>query len=306
MTTLVVGLGLLGGHVDRHLRATGEEVRTVEVPWHDHDAALAALLGAARDAADRSPDWRLAWCAGAGVVATPVEALTAEVELFRAFVRGLPAAPAALFLSSSAGGVYAGSPDPPPYTEYSAPLALAAYGRAKLDMEKAVLGLSDRGTRVVIGRIANLYGPGQDLSKPQGLVSQLCLAHLTGTTLGVYVSLDTLRDYLYVGDAAAMVVAALDRVAVEPSGAVVTKILATGRAVSVAALLGEAARVFRRRARLYTRASPGAQVRDLRLRSLVWPEIDVLARTSLLVGLRATAEDIACQLRSGRLRKVAG
>ena len=303
MTTLLVGRGLLGGHVEQRLRATGEDVRTVRVPWQDHDAALAALLEAADRAARPPGSWRLAWCAGAGVVATPGDALRAEAALFRAFVAGLGEVPGALFLSSSAGGVYAGSSDGPPFTEESAPAALAAYGATKLDMEDAVRGLAERGGRVVTGRIANLYGPGQALSKPQGLVSQLCLTQLTGQALGVYVSLDTLRDYLYVDDAAAMVVASLARVEAEPPGAAVTKILASGRAVSVAALIGESGRVFRRRPRLATRTDGTAQARDLRLRSVVWPELDVLARTSLLVGLRATADDVGRQLRAGALRK---
>ena len=303
MTTLLVGRGLLGGHVERRLCATGEDVRTVRVPWQDHDAALAALLEAADRAARQPGSWRLAWCAGAGVVATPHDALLAEVALFRAFVTGMADVPGAFFLSSSAGGVYAGSSDSPPFTEESAPAALAPYGTAKLAMEDAARCLAERGGRVVTGRIANLYGPGQDLSKPQGLVSQLCLTHLTGQALGVYVSLDTLRDYLYVADAAAMVVASLARVEAEPPGAAVTKILASGRAVSVAALIGESGRVFRRRPRLATRVDGPAQARDLRLRSVVWPELDALARTSLLVGLRATADDIGGQLQAGALRK---
>ena len=64
---------------------------------------------------------------------------------------------------------------------------------------------------LLVGRISNLYGPGQNLAKPQGLVSQLCRAQLTRQPLSVYVSLDTMRDYLYVDDAAAMVVAATRR-----------------------------------------------------------------------------------------------
>ena len=116
-------------------------------------------------------------------------------------------------------------------------------------------------------------------------------------------SLDTLRDYLYVADAAAMVVASLARVEAEPPGTAVTKILASGRAVSVAALIGESGRVFRRRPRLATRTDGPTQARDLRLRSVVWPELDALARTSLLVGLRATADDLGRQLRAGALRK---
>ena len=298
MTTLLVGHGLLGGHVEPALRAAGDDVRTAVVPWSDHEAALAALLEAAADVARCDPDWRLAWCAGAGVVATPAEDLAAEVRLFEAFLGGLATPPASMFLASSAGGLYAGSPDLPPYDEGSVVTALAPYGEAKLEMESAAAALAGRGTRLLVGRISNLYGPGQDLSKPQGLISQLCLAHENRTTLNLHVSLDTLRDYLYVDDAAAMVVAGLDLVGAQPPGTVVTKVLATGRAFSIAAVVAEAGRVLRRPPRVSTRRSPGHQVRDLRLRSVVWPDVDAMARTPLGAGLRATADDVATRSRA--------
>ena len=301
MTTLLVGRGLLGRQVAARLEEAGDDVRTVDVPWGDHDAALRALLDAGAAAAEASPAWRLVWSAGAGVIATAPAELTAEVRLFAALLRGLTAPPASMFLASSAGGVYAGSPDAPPYTERSEVAALAPYGVAKLEMEQLARELAGRGTRVLVGRIANLYGPGQDLTKPQGLISQLCLAQQTGSTLNLYVSLDTLRDYLYVTDAAAMVVTALDLLDAEEPGAVVVKILASGRAHSIAAVVAEVARVFRRRPRLSTRAGGGGQVRDLRLRSVVWPQVDALARTPLPAGLGATEADISAQLRAGDL-----
>ena len=71
----------------------------------------------------------------------------------------------------------------------------------------------------MIGRIANLYGPGQNLDKPQGLVSQLCAAHLERRPVSIWVSLDTLRDYLYAPDCAQMVLDCLDRARAEASGA---------------------------------------------------------------------------------------
>nr|WP_246416509.1 NAD-dependent epimerase/dehydratase family protein [Nocardioides luti] len=302
---MVVGRGLLGSQVEARLRGDGDCVRTVDVPWGDHDAALAALLAATRAAAASGGRWRLVWTAGAGVVATPAEDVAAEVALFRAFVAGVVDLPDDFFLASSAGGVYAGSPDPAPFSETSATHALAPYGHAKLAMEVAVRDLAARGTRVLVGRLANLYGPGQDLAKPQGLVSQVCLTQLTRTTLNLYVSLDTLRDYLYVADAAAMVVAGLDLLAAEPPGTVVTKVLASGRSLSVAAVVGESSRGFRRRPRLSTRSATGPQVLDLRLRSEVWTELDVLATTPFAVGLHSTTEDIAAQLRSADLQ-VAG
>ena len=298
MTTLLVGRGLLGGHVEAQLLASGDDVHTVVVPWLDHDAALRALLHAAEGAARLDDGWQLAWCAGAGVVATPAEDLAAEVRIFRAFVTGLPTPPRSMFLASSAGALYAGSPDVAPFDENSAVAALSPYGDAKLEMEGVARQLTRRGTRLLVGRISNLYGPGQDLSKPQGLISQLCLAHETRRTLSVYVSLDTLRDYLFVEDAAAMIVAGLDLISAEAAGTTVTKILASGRSFPVAKVLVEATRVLRRHPRLSTRRSPGSQVHDLRLRSVVWPQLDAIARTPLGAGLRATADDVAARTRS--------
>lgn len=300
MTTLVVGRGLLGGHVEEQLRTSGEDVHTVLVPWRDHDAALQALLHAAATAARLNVDWQLVWCAGAGVIATAAEDLAAEVRIFDAFVSRLPSPPRSMFLASSAGGLYAGSPDRPPFDETSPVAALSPYGDAKLEMEGLACRLAGRGTRLLVGRLSNLYGPGQDLSKPQGLISQLCLAHETRRPLSLYASHDTLRDYLFVDDAAAMTVAGLDLMSAEPDGTTVTKVLASGRSISIAMVVAEAARVLRRHPRLSTRRSPGAQVRDLRLRSVVWPELDTMARTPLAAGLRATADDVAARTRSTR------
>jgi UDP-glucose 4-epimerase len=306
--TWVVGAGgLLGRHVVSALRKAGDDVLTREIPWHDTvqtGDVLRAGIRTLREAA-AGDGWAVAWCAGAGVVATPKEALEAEVAVFQGFLRDLSALGegGSLFLASSAGGVYAGSDSAPPFTERSSSRALAPYGHAKLAMEDHARAFAESsGSRVLIGRIANLYGPGQNLAKPQGLVSLLCQAQLSGQPLPVFVSLDTLRDYLFVEDAAAMVVAGLARVA-DQSEPVVTKIMASGRGTSVAALVGEATHVFRRRPPIVYGASPVAahQVRDLRLSSVVWPEIDRLARTPLAVGLAATGSSIARGLARNRL-----
>jgi UDP-glucose 4-epimerase len=302
VTTLLVGRGLLGRQVEARLRRSGADVRTVEVAWAEPDAALGSLLLAARLAARGSRPWELVWCAGAGVVATAPADLRAEVRLFDTFVAALPSAPDSMFLASSAGGVYAGSPDMAPFTERSRVGAIAPYGVAKLEMEAIASALTTRGTRVLIGRIANLYGPGQDVTKPQGLIAQICVTEQTGGKLNLHVSLDTLRDYLYVGDAASMIVRAGELLGQRAPGVCVTKIFASGHGRSVAALVGESARVFRRRPLVSTRPGKGTQVRDLRLRSVVWPEVDTLARTPLPAGLGSTWADISARVLAGQLR----
>ena len=195
------------------LAAAGHEVLTTTVPWDDEDESVRTLVAeVGRFAQLRAGrPWALAWCAGAGVVATGEEALAAEVRVFERVTGALAASVTAgedgvVFLASSAGGLYAGS-TPAPFDERTSPRPLVAYGRAKLAMEAAVERLAEAtGVRAVLGRLSNVYGPGQTLAKPQGLLSQLCLADATGRPLPVFVSMDTIRDYLYAEDAARMVV----------------------------------------------------------------------------------------------------
>ena len=307
-TTLVVGAGgLLGRALTRELRHRGAVARAADVRWADEQHAqwdLRAALDTLVDAAAGGP-WRVAWAAGVGVTATCQSDFDAEVRTLEAFmsaVVGLPQAVrrrGAVFYASSAGGLYAGSKNPP-FSEMTPPAPLAPYGRAKLQCERVVSKLTGVGVRVAIGRIANLYGPGQNLGKTQGLVSQLCRAHHTATPLKIYVSLDTMRDYLFVDDAARITIDFLDAVAALPPGSgPVTKILASGRPVSIAMLLGEMRRIYKKRVPVILATSPDAyrQARDLRFDSVVMPELDVRNETPLAAGIAATNEDIGYRLR---------
>ena len=311
--TWVVGSGgLVGRHVVTACRAVGHEVRTTTVPWADEAASTRVLTDAVADlAADRGErPWSLAWCAGAGVVATPEEALQAEVRVFGATLRalreGLGAHPGdagrgVVFLASSAGGLYAGS-STPPFDEDTTPAPLVPYGRAKLAMEEEVRALVD-GTdlRAVLGRLSNVYGPGQTLGKPQGVLSQLCLADARGTPLPIFVSMDTIRDYVYAPDAGRMIARVLELARDEAPGTVVAKILASGAPVTVGHLVAEARRVFHRPLRtIPVGGRSTGQVLDLRFVSRVWPQVDALAATTLPAGLSATSHDVRARVVSGR------
>lgn len=304
---LVVGSrGLLGEAVVREVAGRGRLALRARVRWGvDARADLAQALDNALEAAGESPV-QIAWCAGVGVTATPQEVLDAEYQTLCAFAELLTGLPEAtrhrmtMFFASSAGGVYAGSPSEPPFDERSPVGPLAPYGRAKLRAEERLAELTGSGIRVVVGRIANLYGPGQDLTKQQGLISQLALAQHTAQPLGVYVSMDTLRDYIYVDDCAAIVVDVMDRAhRLDPGSPAVTKVLASQRSVSIAALIGEMRRIHRRRPRVVVAPSARAlqQARDLRLRSVVWPDLDHRSLTPLVVGMAATGDDISRKLR---------
>ena len=298
--TWVVGSGgLLGSSVCTELRRRGEDVLTTRVPWVDPAASVAAL---GRDAArlvqraDGGP-WRVAWCAGAGVTGTSQAELDAENHVLGAVLAALAGAAGphadlgTVFHASSAGAVYAGAPLAP-HTERGLTVPLAPYGRAKLVAEKTVTAFGEQtGASVVVGRISNLYGPGQDLAKAQGLISHLCRAFLVAQPISIYVSLDTIRDYLFVTDAAAMVADTLDGAAARRERSTV-KIYGAGRGVTIGAILAECRSVFKRRPRVVLAASKLAsvQARDLRVRSVVWPELDARSHTPLAVGIAATLD----------------
>ena len=97
-----------------------------------------------------------------------------------------------------------------------------------------------------------------------------------------------------------MVARLMDAVERRPAETAVVKILASGRAVSIAALIAECRRVFRRSPRISFRPPTGHAL-DLRVRSTVLTELDALARTTLHAGLAATARDISSRLGSGML-----
>ncbi|MGU3410066.1 NAD-dependent epimerase/dehydratase family protein [Microbacterium sp. M1A1_1b] len=299
-TALVVGGGgFLGRAVVRALVAAGTDVVVPRVRWSVTADAAADLVDAIRSMRAGGRPWSLVWCAGTGIVATGADAFAAEAELLERVLDPVATAPAAagapgaVFFASSAGAAYAGSIGVP-FDETSEPRPLAPYGSSRLLAEQRFRDWAEAvGARALIGRIANLYGPGANLGKPQGLVSQLALAHVEGRPSSLYVPLDTTRDYLFIDDAAAMVVDALDRVRAEP-GAPVTKIFASqqGRTIrevldAVGAAVGEDLDV-----RSGEDPSASAQGRDLRFRSVVLPEVDDRLLTPFDAGVRRTVDDV--------------
>lgn len=297
--TWVIGAGgLLGSAVCRHLQFLGLPFRTTRVPWSEPEKARAVLLEEAATLARSGEPWRIAWCAGAGVIGSSQHQLDDDLRVFRTFLDDAETeGMTAFFLASSAGGVYAGSADPP-FSEATEPRPISPYGDAKLAAEQAATAWAERsGVPLVIGRIANLYGPGQDISKPQGLISQLCFTTLQRRPLSIYVSLDTARDYVFIDDAAAAVIGCLDRVVL--GGRVVVKILASQRPTTVAVLLGELRRLTRRRPLVVLGSSPHAkfQVKDLRFVSNIWPDVDAMMRTPLTAGVGATLHSVGRDVR---------
>ena len=313
----VVGRGgLLGRGVES---ALGQRCSTWYPPdpfcWDDAIAARAQLENSCSAFADQVGDrpWQVAWCAGAGVVSSGSAELRRETDSLSQLLRGLLRAMSSqqmrsgqFFLASSAGGVYAGSRGAP-FTERSRECPLAPYGFNKLEQESIVRRWSiEAGTPALIGRLSNIYGPGQRLSKRQGVVSEACRRVLAHQPFVLYVPLDTIRDYLFVGDAGALIADGLDRLrhkhSADASPPVVLKILASRQPTTIATVLGEVRRIAKRPVRVVMASSPSArhQASDLRMNSVAWPELDRRSMTTLSVGIRMVMTDILNDMEQGR------
>jgi UDP-glucose 4-epimerase len=143
----------------------------------------------------------------------------------------------------------------------------------------------------LVARIANLYGPGQRPDKPQGLISQMsrCLIH--HRPLHIYVPLDTVRDFVFVEDAARALVrwsARLRREAENAGRSVhVLKICASECPTTIGGLVGVFGRLGKRGLRIVSGLHPLTEQHPQRLqfRSTVWADEPRPDTTGLLVGI---------------------
>lgn len=241
------------------------------VRWDDGSAPTTLAQDArafAEQAGDRS--WVVIWAAGSAFVASSSADTRPELEsldaLLTALLENRPAGPGVVFLTSSAGGVYAGSTNPP-FDAATVPAPNSPYGRLKLQQEEqATEQLSGR-VPLVIGRFSNLYGPGQNPDKAQGLVAQLCLATVRRKPLNLYVPMDTVRDYLYVDDGASLAWAAIDEALRDQATVPRIVVIASGQPTTVAEVIATVQGVAHRRVPLAIGTDPAAvrQVVDLRV-----------------------------------------
>jgi UDP-glucose 4-epimerase len=325
MSTLawVVGRGgLLGSAVERRL---GSDVWRPERPivWTDPDLRKSiedAVLGFRTWLAAEPPDaWCVYWCAGNGVVGTPAGRLAAETASLRFFLDRLGAGlgdlqialPGRVFLASSAGGVYGGSGEGR-LTEAAFPRPISDYGRAKLEQEEVLREWTrDRpNISTLVGRLSNLYGPGQHLDKPQGLISHMSRCMIFGVPVRIYVPLDTIRDYLFAEDAATQIAAGMFRLGCEAPGGGrhVIKIYGSGNETTVAGLIGVFRQISKRQVRIVSGLNPvrAQQPARLHFRSMIWADESATTRTELLDGVsRVHRHDFrrgdSCCLRLGQM-----
>lgn len=304
MITWTIGAGgLLGSAIQRQ---TPNNFQSTTVPWADNERAIQVLKDNFHSFREESEneDWAIIWAAGNATTSTSQEQTALELQSFTALTNELtknpPRGKGAFFVSSSAGGVYAGSKHPP-FSNHTPPHPLSAYGELKLAQEHQARTSLSNTCPVVIGRISNLYGLGQNLNKLQGLISRLALAAITKQPINMFVSLDTMRDYIYSSDAAAVVHYWLNKAVVEQPTMSEVKVIASGTPVSLGSLIHLMQDISRTKIPIAfgAHASALAQALDLRLVPSNVEETERLVQTTLAAGVKNVYLDILERFQQG-------
>lgn len=297
MHTWVIGAGGLLGSALR--RSVDDGFASSPIPWHESHGssnALAHSLATFRTAARTEP-WSIIWAAGYATTATPPGEADRELQVFERFITELrerpPAGPGSFAFVSSAGAMYAGSVDPP-FTSTTTASPIGAYGQLKFAQEGVVRTLGSRGIDATIVRVSNLYGPGQNLNKLQGIVSSLCWSAITKREVNIFVPLDTLRDYIYVDDAAARILHWAQSREKAHADDPIIKVVASGRPISLGQVINTVEDVLHMRIPVSFGVHTAAayQARDVRLIPDTDAAIDSLPLTPFPAGVRRVFEDL--------------
>ena len=220
------GLGFVGAHLCHALAARGWHVRCIDRlsgayaagSGHDAWSSLASLQNVALLRADvgREPIDALLEGAQAVVhlaalpgVRTRHDSgeLWSENVLSTARLGAEAASRGQRFVLASTSSVY-GNAKRVPSAEDAAPAPLSPYATSKLAAEEASLGLASRlGADVLIARLFTVFGPGQ---RPDMAFARWIRAIMAGRPVEWCAHATTTRDFTYVGDAVAGLIAALE------------------------------------------------------------------------------------------------
>lgn len=307
----VIGAGgLLGSAVTRMAHATEFATFTSpRIPWADPDGTVETVSEAAQDFRARIEDseqlnWGIVWAAGRASTASSQEDADRERDVFcrsmEVIARTMNGIPGTFLLASSAGGIYAGGTNPP-FTSSSPEAPIGIYGHLKRAQEECATEILGGQHSVVIARIANLYGPGQDLSKLQGLISRIALTSVTKTTMNIFVPLDTIRDYIFCDDAARYLLHWLREAGLTTSSpGPQIRVIASGQPTTVGYVVATMRDIARTQIpiALGMHSSAAAQAHDLRLIPDTSEVLKTIELTPLPSGMKAVYLDVLARHQS--------
>lgn len=312
MKTLVFGRGgLIGSSLETSLLKRFGHIQVQQrIYWEDPNRALAAISKIIKEFFSEKTDesWIIAWCAGQGSFASKTEDLKNENLYLEAVLEEISnsAIPNGVFFyTSSAGAIYT-NPRGNVVDENSPSSAANDYGHHKLDQENIVAQFAQRTKiRSINGRVVSIYGPNQNLQKPQGLISRLCLDTLRHESTDIFVPLGTTRNYLFVTDAAEMIARYIEFVHHQDDGKIencTTKIFCGSQSYSISSIIQTVNTVSKRKTLIRSRIDPKSlqYPEHFNIQSVVHPDLSRFCSTTLVSGISAVYHGIQGRLQVGK------
>ncbi len=297
------GCGFIGSHLVNALHSNGDTVRILddlstgtlchkpsEVEFIFADVADSRIVEAAMQGMDGC--FHLAAVASVercnlDWLPTHRTNLTGTIAVFDAARKAQPRPVPVVFASSAA--VYGDNPTMP-LSEDAAPRPLSAYGADKLgcELHAAVAGRV-HGVPNCGLRFFNVYGPGQDPGSPySGVISIFCDRLKAGREIAMYGDGRQIRDFVYVGDVVAALLAAMENCSVQ--GRVLN--VCSGSPTMVQDLAKIVGSIVGVRPDIRFAPPRNGEIREsLGDPARAWRLLGFKARTGLLAGLTATLRD---------------
>lgn len=137
----------------------------------------------------------------ATVQQSPAAAMAASVGVSSWLAEQAVNAHVSCLIYLSSGGTVYGEGGMSAHHEDERPDPISSYGAMKVASEYAVAAIARKtATRTVNLRVANAYGPGQNLSRPQGIIGVAWRNHLKGVPTILYGAESIVRDFVFVDD----------------------------------------------------------------------------------------------------------
>ncbi|MBE5946156.1 MAG: NAD-dependent epimerase/dehydratase family protein [Lachnospiraceae bacterium] len=110
-----------------------------------------------------------------------------------------------IFLSS--GGTVYGNQEIQPIKETAVPVPINHYGNVKLCIENTIRTFNfQNSTNILVARISNPYGPGQDYHKGVGFIDAALKCTLEHKPIEIWGDGENVRDYIYIDDVCEMLI----------------------------------------------------------------------------------------------------
>jgi UDP-glucose 4-epimerase len=111
----------------------------------------------------------------------------------------------------SSGGTVYGNQTQQPITEDAVPVPINHYGNLKLCIENTIRTFNFQMKKnMLVARISNPYGPGQDYHKGVGFIDAAMKHAIAGETIEIWGDGNVVRDYIYIDDVCRMLYALMD------------------------------------------------------------------------------------------------